>query len=112
MIAHQRLTVSDAGDQNRARSPWYLFNDFVVENISEEEALSIPEKWKVGGYMNSITVLCVLKYCQVPAIIYFERCNLQESLTYDELPDKVDESILSTDTSISRYVSIRFTPGY
>jgi hypothetical protein len=28
-------------------SPWFVFNDFVVRNISEEEALSFPDKWKV-----------------------------------------------------------------
>lgn len=26
---------------------WYLFNDFVVRGITEEEALSIPSGWKV-----------------------------------------------------------------
>jgi len=30
-------------------SPWFLFNDFVVDNISEDEALSFPDRWKVGG---------------------------------------------------------------
>jgi len=28
-------------------SPWFLFNDFVVKNISEQEALSFQDKWKV-----------------------------------------------------------------
>ena len=28
-------------------SPWFVFNDFSVQNISEEEALSFPGKWKV-----------------------------------------------------------------
>lgn len=27
-------------------SPWYLINDFLVRNISEEEALSFPDTWK------------------------------------------------------------------
>lgn len=27
---------------------WYLFNDFVVKQISEEEALSFPGKWKAS----------------------------------------------------------------
>jgi len=30
-------------------SPWFLFNDFVVDNISEDEALSFPDRWKVGS---------------------------------------------------------------
>jgi PAB-dependent poly(A)-specific ribonuclease subunit 2 len=29
-----------------ATSPWYLFNDFLVRNITEEEALSFPGVWK------------------------------------------------------------------
>ena len=29
-----------------AKSPWYLFNDFLVRNITEEEALSFPGVWK------------------------------------------------------------------
>ena len=30
---------------------WYLFNDFVVRGITEEEALSIPSGWKVWHHM-------------------------------------------------------------
>lgn len=26
---------------------WYLFNDFAVRRVSEDEALSFPGKWKV-----------------------------------------------------------------
>lgn len=33
-------------DQHHDHS-WYLFNDFVVCGITEEEALSIPSSWKV-----------------------------------------------------------------
>lgn len=33
---------------NGASKAWVLFNDFVVRNISQEEALSFPDKWKVG----------------------------------------------------------------
>src|SRR5438046_9139062 len=29
-----------------AKSPWYLFNDFLVSNISEDEALCFPVVWK------------------------------------------------------------------
>ena len=29
-----------------AKSPWYLFNDFLVRNITEDEALSFPGMWK------------------------------------------------------------------
>ena len=36
---------------------WYLFNDFSVREIDEEEALSFPGTWKV------------------PTILYFERID-------------------------------------
>ena len=28
--------------------PWFIFNDFMVQNITEGEALSIPSSWKVS----------------------------------------------------------------
>lgn len=31
---------------NDAKSPWYLFNDFLVRNISEDEALGFSGVWK------------------------------------------------------------------
>jgi hypothetical protein len=38
-------SVPDAEGQED--SPWFVFNDFVVRNVTEEEALSFPDKWKV-----------------------------------------------------------------
>jgi len=38
---------------------------------------------------------------QVPAILYFERVDVREQLDYSGLPDQLDPSILSLDTSIS-----------
>ena len=37
------------GEENDGEydSPWFAFNDFMVQNVSEEEALSFPGKWKV-----------------------------------------------------------------
>ena len=39
--------VPEAEDTEGSFSPWFVFNDFSVQNISEEEALSFPGKWKV-----------------------------------------------------------------
>ncbi|KAI0035067.1 ubiquitin carboxyl-terminal hydrolase-domain-containing protein [Vararia minispora EC-137] len=64
-------------------SAWYLFNDFLVQNISEDEALSFPGAWKV------------------PAILYLERVDVRGALDLSCLPEKIDMSILSRDTSIS-----------
>ena len=38
---------------------------------------------------------------QVPAIVYYERVDLHEAIDYSGLPCKIDETILSHDTSIS-----------
>jgi len=40
------VIVPEAG-QDGLLSPWFVFNDFSVQNISEEEALTFPGKWKV-----------------------------------------------------------------
>jgi hypothetical protein len=29
-------------------SPWFVFNDFAVRNVSEEEALNFPDLWKAS----------------------------------------------------------------
>ncbi|KAG1718919.1 PAB-dependent poly-A-specific ribonuclease subunit PAN2, partial [Suillus occidentalis] len=63
------------------KSAWFLFNDFV-------RRLSFPNTWKV------------------PAILYFERVDVREQLDYSGLPDQLDPSILSLDTSIS-FVSMQ-----
>ncbi|KAH8102953.1 PAB-dependent poly-A-specific ribonuclease subunit PAN2 [Cristinia sonorae] len=65
-------------------SPWYLFNDFRVQNISEEEALSFSGAWKV------------------PSVVYLERVDTHSRIDYSGLPTAVDLSILSQDTNISR----------
>ncbi|KAF8919283.1 PAB-dependent poly-A-specific ribonuclease subunit PAN2 [Mucidula mucida] len=77
------VKVPEAETSSDYGSPWYLFNDFVVRNISEQEALSFPNKWKV------------------PAVLHFERVDLRDVLDFSELPVTLDASILSRDTSIS-----------
>ncbi|OJA15705.1 hypothetical protein AZE42_08691 [Rhizopogon vesiculosus] len=77
------VKVPEAEGQSNLKSPWFLFNDFVVRNISEEEALSFPSTWKV------------------PAVLYFERIDVRQQLDYSGLPQQLDPSILSLDTSIS-----------
>lgn len=39
--------VPAAEVQSEINSPWYIFNDFMVQNVTEEEALSFPGTWKV-----------------------------------------------------------------
>lgn len=78
------VKVPEAEGRDDLESPWFVFNDFVVRNISEQEALGFPDKWKV------------------PALIYLERVDLHEAVDFTGLPDRIDEGILSHDTSISR----------
>ncbi|TCD70609.1 poly(A)-specific ribonuclease [Steccherinum ochraceum] len=80
LVAIIKVPEADATDP----SPWYLFNDFRVQNISEEEALSFSGSWKV------------------PTVLYLERVDVRSRMDYGELPTDVDLSILSQDTSISR----------
>jgi PAB-dependent poly(A)-specific ribonuclease subunit 2 len=77
------VKVLEADRQPYIKDPWFLFNDFVVRNISEDEALSFPSTWKV------------------PAVLYLERENVRSRLDFRGLPDELDPSILSRDTSIS-----------
>jgi PAB-dependent poly(A)-specific ribonuclease subunit 2 len=44
LVAIVKIPKEEIPDDGK--SPWYLFNDFLVRNISEEEALSFPGTWK------------------------------------------------------------------
>jgi len=41
-------------------SPWFVFNDFAVRNVSEEEALNFPDLWKASPY-----VICEVNWFHV-----------------------------------------------
>ncbi|CED82537.1 pab-dependent poly-specific ribonuclease subunit pan2 [Phaffia rhodozyma] len=68
---------------SEAASPWYIFNDFLVSNISEEEALSFAGSWKT------------------PAVIIYERTDSRQPLDLSILPMGIEPSILSRDVSVS-----------
>lgn len=44
----QWCSVPEAEERADLQSPWFVFNDFVVRNVSEKEALSFPGTWKVS----------------------------------------------------------------
>ncbi|KAG7086554.1 hypothetical protein E1B28_002503 [Marasmius oreades] len=77
------IKVPEAEFQHETGSPWYIFNDFVVSNISQEEALSFPDRWKI------------------PSVLYLERVDTRDTLDLSGLPDLIDPTILCQDTSIS-----------
>ena len=45
-----------------------------------------------------------MKIVQVPAIIYYERVDMINKLSYSDLPQDLDLSILRRDINISVYV--------
>ncbi|KAI0637414.1 ubiquitin carboxyl-terminal hydrolase-domain-containing protein [Trametes polyzona] len=63
--------------------PWFIFNDFLVQNMTGDEVLSFPSNWKV------------------PAVLYFERIDIRQRLDFSRLPDKMDPTILCHDTNIA-----------
>lgn len=77
------VKVQEEEVEDPSHNSWYIFNDFVVQNISEEEVLSFPDRWKI------------------PAIVYLTRRGMEESLDVSGLPGGIDPSIVSRDTSIS-----------
>lgn len=97
--------VPEAEGRPEFESPWFVFNDFVVHNISESEALSFTGKWKVFFFPWAFLFSVDSTTSQVPTILYLERLGAREALDFSGLPDAIDPSILSRDTSISLYVS-------
>ncbi|OCH89095.1 PAB-dependent poly-A-specific ribonuclease subunit PAN2 [Obba rivulosa] len=83
LVAIVKVPEAQMSQNSELQSPWFIFNDFVVRNISEQEALSFPGNWKV------------------PAVLYFERRKPQAQLDFTGLPDNIDESILCRDTNIA-----------
>lgn len=55
-------SVPEAENQSDMSSPWFVFNDFMVNNVSEREALSFAGKWKVKSRLSP------------PFIIIFMHC--------------------------------------
>ncbi|KAG9034379.1 poly(A)-specific ribonuclease [Tulasnella sp. JGI-2019a] len=78
------VAVVKVEEPDSSRSPWYLFNDFVVQNISEEEALSFPSTWKV------------------PCLLYLERQDVMGKLDLTGLPSKLDPAILGHQYSVAQ----------
>jgi PAB-dependent poly(A)-specific ribonuclease subunit 2 len=95
--------VPEAEVREDLTSPWFLFNDFVVNNITEDEALSFPGQWKVNNWHVTFSQSINMRV-QVPAIIYLERSDTKSILDFTQLPCRVDASILYQDTSIALFV--------
>ncbi|KZV99079.1 hypothetical protein EXIGLDRAFT_739011 [Exidia glandulosa HHB12029] len=77
------VKVPEAEGRDDLAGPWHLFNDFVVKNVTEEEALRFPGKWKI------------------PTVIYLERVDTRDKLDFSQLPTAIDPAILCQDISMS-----------
>ncbi|ORX52131.1 hypothetical protein BCR36DRAFT_582638 [Piromyces finnis] len=73
--------------ENNQKDDWYLFNDFLVQQISQEEVLSY-RKWKI------------------PSIVQYVRTNLNELLDLSVLPSTTDTSILVKESFLNRRKNI------
>ena len=62
---------------------WVMFNDFLVRQVSAEEVFRFPDAWKV------------------PAVIVFQRQDVDDILDLQRLPTQLDPSILCEDVSVS-----------
>jgi PAB-dependent poly(A)-specific ribonuclease subunit 2 len=57
----ERFTVPEAEGRTDLISPWFIFNDFAVQNITEAEALSFPGSWKVRPVSRSTSYFLTLR---------------------------------------------------
>ncbi|CAH7690962.1 PAB-dependent poly(A)-specific ribonuclease subunit 2 [Phakopsora pachyrhizi] len=83
-IQEELSSEKDDTKCGRGGSGWYLFNDFLVRKVSEEEALSFPACWKI------------------PCVLYYVREDFSDVLDLSRLPSKMDQSILFKDINLSR----------
>ena len=77
---HSLHIVPSSELEASAKSPWYLFNDFLVKNIDAEEVFSFKGSWKVriykkhsflGHFMyyNTLFVIRFLLFFNIPGLI-------------------------------------------
>lgn len=76
------IHVTDKEIELKYKTSWFLFNDFLVMSVSEDQVLNFSETWKL------------------PAILIYEKVNCSEDLKKMELPP-FDMSVLYKDYSIS-----------
>lgn len=76
------VRVPDESDETKAT--WYLYNDFLIRAITEEEALSFPAStWRI------------------PAIIYFERIDKGVVDVLEKVSSEPDLQVLTEDLNLS-----------
>ncbi|CAG8494661.1 13748_t:CDS:10 [Funneliformis mosseae] len=83
-IPHLVACVKDESEST-SKSPWYLFNDFLVKNVTEQEVFNFQGIWKT------------------PVVLYYSRVDISDLMDTSALPSKIDKSILFKDISISKH---------
>ncbi|CAG8466414.1 17986_t:CDS:10 [Racocetra fulgida] len=73
-----------------SKGPWYLFNDFLVRNVTEQEVFNFQGLWKT------------------PVVLYYSRIDITDLIDISALPSEIDKSILFKDISISKLVVLNF----
>ncbi|CAG8702572.1 16980_t:CDS:10, partial [Dentiscutata erythropus] len=68
-----------------SKGPWYLFNDFLVRNVTEQEVFNFQGLWKT------------------PVVLYYSRIDINDLIDISVLPSEIDKSILFKDISISKH---------
>ncbi|KAI8997062.1 ubiquitin carboxyl-terminal hydrolase-domain-containing protein [Pilobolus umbonatus] len=82
LVAQIKIPSSEL--ESDAKTPWYLFNDFLVHKIRPEEVFSFKGNWKT------------------PAVLQYTRVGLDRLLDLDILPSKVDYTLLFKDITIAQ----------
>lgn len=91
LIAVVKIPASEGEEY---KNQWYLFNDFLVRPLSEQEALSFPASWKV------------------PAVLLWERID-RTVLDLSSMASQANMELLCQDLSISAHRDLtlkRHTP--
>ena len=83
---------------------WLLFNDFLVKEVSADEALSCAPAWKVSlcrASPNTSNQAETYPRRQSPALIVLERADAEQVMNLENLPKQIDPTILVRDSLIS-----------
>ncbi|KAL1923050.1 uncharacterized protein VTP21DRAFT_9426 [Calcarisporiella thermophila] len=78
------IKVPDSELTPDSESPWYLFNDFLVKNVSEMEPVNFKGAWKT------------------PSVLFYTRVDVSDIMDMSSLQAPLDPSILLSDINISK----------
>ncbi|KAI8092976.1 ubiquitin carboxyl-terminal hydrolase-domain-containing protein [Halteromyces radiatus] len=82
-----QIKITGLEEEEKAKSPWYVFNDFLVKRIRPEEITSFKGTWKT------------------PAVIQYTRVDIDNLLDLSTVPSEIDYSLLFKKMSISENTS-------